>query len=439
VSEIINKCRRVVEKQPIVVFIRCFLFLFLLVNEDVRASSSLPDVIEGLLLPVVAVSTSKSFGTGFIISEDGYMLTNNHVIVDSQKIEILMNDGKTRFSADFIGSDDVLDVAVLKIKTNGKLKFPFIKIKPSPRIKVGTSVIVIGNPYNIGISVTTGIISGLNRNLQITSFDDFIQTDASINKGNSGGPIFDTNGNIIGLISANYSNTNISFAIPIDNLISIIEELKTYGYVKRGWIGVDVEKAQDEIFAALNLKTKRGVIVTNVAENSPAMKAGILVSDIILLYDKKEIKSPSDLLNAVSSTSVGSDVNVSILRNAKVMKVSIKIDEMNKDNDINAFLSKSFEIFDMFLIPINKKVRNKFKIAENLEGMYILMTEKNGIADKNGIKEGDVLLSVNQNKAINGEIIKKSVNDALATKSNQVMLIVNNNRKNKTILIPIRQ
>lgn len=423
-------------------------------------SRNLSDIIEDILPTVVAINTIKnnsyngdyysddssntvSLGSGFIISDDGYIITNNHVIKDGEKINVKLKGSETNFPAEIIGVDEIMDIALLKISL--KTKLPYAEFDETRNYKVGDTIIVVGNPYNLGISVSSGIISALNRNLQMSSFDNFIQTDASINKGNSGGPMFNLRGKVIGLTSTIYSpdggNIGIGFAMPTTDLLPIIEELKRYGYVRRGYIGITTENAQKEIFEALNGSNRRGgVIITSVVGNSSAEKSGLNVSDIILKYNGKRIRNTRDLSVLISSTEIGSTVKLEVLRNNKIINILVKVDE-NKENykydpDYEILLSKAVEVFDMVLIPVNKESKKRFNISKD-SGMYVLKTKKGGLADKKGIRTGDVIISINQDQALNRDVITKNIHDAKLNKINYVFLIVSNSSKNNLIFMSL--
>ena len=422
----------------------------------------LSSIIDNILPTVVTINTIKnntydteynieetpetiSLGSGFLISEDGYIVTNYHVIKDGEKVNIKLKGSETNFPADIIGFDEVMDVALLKISIKNKL--PYVEFDQTKNYKVGDIVVVAGNPYNLGISVSTGIISALNRNLKMSSFDNFIQTDASINKGNSGGPMFNLRGKVIGLTSAIYSpdgsNVGIGFAMPATDLLPLIEELKRYGYVKRGTIGITVENVQKEIFQILDTNTRKyGVIVTDIKPNSPADRSGLLVSDIILKYNGKIIRNVRELSLLITSTEIGSRVKLDILRNNKIISITVKTEE-NKDNykydqEYEALLSKAVEVFDAVLIPVNKDSKNRFDIHAD-SGMYVLKTQKGGIADKKGIRSGDIILSINQDQAISGDIILQNIHEAELNKSEYVFIIVKNSTKNNLIFLPVAE
>lgn len=433
-------------------------------NEDISVNGiylyDLSSIIDNILPTVVTINTIKnntynteynieetpetvSLGSGFLISEDGYIVTNYHVIKDGEKVNIKLKGSETNFPAEIVGVDEIMDIALLKISIKNKL--PYVEFDQTKNYKVGDIVVVAGNPYNLGVSVSTGIISALNRNLKMNSFDNFIQTDASINKGNSGGPMFNLRGKVIGLTSAIYSpdgsNVGIGFAMPATDLLPLIEELKRYGYVKRGTIGIVVENIQKEIFQILDTATRRyGVIITDIKPDSPADRAGLLVSDIILKYNGKRVRNVRELSLLITSTEIGSRVKLDILRNNKVISITVKTEE-NKDNykydqEYEALLSKAVEAFDAVLIPVNRESKKKFDIKAN-DGMYVLKTQKGGLADKKGIRSGDVILSINQDQATSGDVILQNIHKAELDNSKYVFIIVKSPTKNSLIFLPI--
>ena len=433
-------------------------------NEDISVNGiylyDLSSIIDNILPTVVTINTIKnntynteynteetpetvSLGSGFLISEDGYIITNYHVIKDGEKVNIKLKGSETNFPAEIVGVDEIMDIALLKISIKNKL--PYVEFDQTKNYKVGDIVVVAGNPYNLGVSVSTGIISALNRNLKMNSFDNFIQTDASINKGNSGGPMFNLRGKVIGLTSAIYSpdgsNVGIGFAMPATDLLPLIEELKRYGYVKRGTIGIVVENIQKEIFQILDTATRRyGVIITDIKPDSPADRAGLLVSDIILKYNGKRVRNVRELSLLITSTEIGSRVKLDILRNNKVISITVKTEE-NKDNykydqEYEVLLSKAVEAFDAVLIPVNRESKKKFDIKAN-DGMYVLKTQKGGLADKKGIRSGDVILSINQDQATSGDVILQNIHKAELDNSKYVFIIVKSPTKNSLIFLPI--
>ena len=271
---------------------------------------------------------TSSLGSGVIISNDGYVITNFHVIEAAEEIEITTHNGK-KFDASLIGADPETDLAVLKIDN---LALPNITLGNINNLNVGDSVLAIGNPFGVGQTVTMGIVSGLGRNqLGISTFENFIQTDAAINPGNSGGALVDINGDLVGINSAIYSKSGgsmgIGFAIPIDLVKKITEQIIIKGYVTRGWIGVEVQELTDELKESFNLSSNSGALIASVVKNSPADKGGLKSGDIIVNINNKKISNGKALLNIVSDSQPSQSIDIEIIRGNRKIKLSLKVSE----------------------------------------------------------------------------------------------------------------
>ena len=267
-------------------------------------------------------------GSGVIISNDGYVITNFHVIEAAEEIEITTHNGK-KFDASLIGADPETDLAVLKIDN---LALPNIILGNINNLNVGDSVLAIGNPFGVGQTVTMGIVSGLGRNqLGISTFENFIQTDAAINPGNSGGALVDVNGDLVGINSAIYSKSGgsmgIGFAIPIDLVKKITEQIIIKGYVTRGWIGVEVQELTDDLKESFNLSSNSGALIASVVKNSPADKGGLKSGDIIVNINNKKISNGKALLNIVSDSQPSQSIDIEIIRGNRKIKLSLKVSE----------------------------------------------------------------------------------------------------------------
>ena len=271
---------------------------------------------------------TSSLGSGVIISNDGYVITNFHVIEAAEEIEITTHNGK-KFDASLIGADPETDLAVLKIDN---LALPNIILGNINNLNVGDSVLAIGNPFGVGQTVTMGIVSGLGRNqLGISTFENFIQTDAAINPGNSGGALVDVNGDLVGINSAIYSKSGgsmgIGFAIPIDLVKKITEQIIIKGYVTRGWIGVEVQELTDDLKESFNLSSNSGALIASVVKNSPADKGGLKSGDIIVNINNKKISNGKALLNIVSDSQPSQSIDIEIIRGNRKIKLSLKVSE----------------------------------------------------------------------------------------------------------------
>ena len=272
---------------------------------------------------------TTSLGSGFVIDESGYIVTNNHVIGEADQIEVVFQD-ETKLKAELIGRDPKVDIAVLKVESKKKLKA--LKWGDSSNSKVGDWVLAIGNPFGLGGTVTAGIISAKSRDIRMGQYDSFIQTDASINKGNSGGPMFNMDGEVIGINSAIFSpsggSVGIGFAIPSTMAIDVINQLKKFGKTSRGWLGVRIQFVTEEIAEAYGLDKPKGALVASVEDNSPSYRAGVKPGDIVLKFDGKDIKKDRDLPRIVAGTKAGKSVELEIWRANKIKKLRVKLGEL---------------------------------------------------------------------------------------------------------------
>ena len=269
-------------------------------------------------------------GSGFIIDKEGIVVTNYHVIKDAHKIEVILNS--ISYKAKLIGYDDKFDIALLKINSNKE--FEFVKFADSSKIEIGDFIVAVGNPYGLGGTVTSGIISALNRDINMTPYDNFIQIDAAINKGNSGGPTFNMNGEVIGvntaIISPSGGNVGLAFSVPSNDVKKIINDLKIFGYVKRSWIGVNLQPLDNEMLNALNINLKGSVIVTQIAPESPALKYKLKIGDIIYGINNKNIEGIKDLIRTIYNTNVNDFITLKVIRNKKEIKISLQTSQWPK-------------------------------------------------------------------------------------------------------------
>ena len=267
----------------------------------------------------------NSLGSGFIIDAAGLVVTNNHVIADADEVNVILNDGST-LKAEVIGRDQKTDLALLKVKPTKPLKA--VKFGDSDKLRLGEWVIAIGNPFSLGGTVTAGIVSARNRDIQSGPYDNYIQTDAAINRGNSGGPLFNLNGEVIGvntaIISPSGGSIGIGFAVPSKTVVPVIDQLREFKEVRRGWLGVRIQQVSDEIAESLSVKPARGALVAGIDEKGPAKPAGIEPGDVIVRFDGKDVKEMRDLPKIVADTPVGKDVEVIVIRNGKEEKKSVK-------------------------------------------------------------------------------------------------------------------
>ena len=375
---------------------------------------------------------ATSLGSGFVIDETGYIVTNNHVIGDADQIEVVFQD-ETKLKAELVGKDPKVDIAVLKVNPKKKLKA--LKWGDSSKSKVGDWVLAIGNPFGLGGTVTAGIISAKSRDIRMGQYDSFIQTDASIKKGNSGGHMFNMDGQVIRINSAIFSpsggSVGIGFAIPSTMAIDVIDQLKKFGKTSRGWLGVRIQLVTEEIAEAYGLDKPRGALVASVENNSPSFKAGVKPGDIILKFDGKDIKKDRDLPRIVAATKVGKNVEIEIWRANRIMNLKVKLGELESfENKTKAEIKKKelpnkIEKLGIQLAKITPSLRNRYNIKKNVNGVIILNVDRNSIAADRGLKAGDVILSIVDNDASQTHKNVVSPNDII----NKIKQLKKDNKK----------
>jgi serine protease Do len=361
----------------------------------------------------------NSLGSGFIIDASGVVVTNNHVISDADEVTVILNDG-TRLKAEVVGRDQKIDLAVLKVTPTVPLKA--VKFGDSDKLRLGEWVVAIGNPFMLGGTVTAGIVSARNRDINSGPYDNYIQTDASINRGNSGGPLFNLEGEVIGvntaIISPSGGSIGIGFAVPSKTVVSVIDQLRQYGETRRGWLGVRIQPVTDEIGEALNIKPARGTLIAGIDEKGPAKAAGIETGDVILKFDGKDIKETRDLTRMVADTPVDKEVEVVIVRKGKEEKKTVKIGRL-EDTDRklaairpNAAEEKSAGVkkaLGLDLADINEDLRKKYNIRDNVKGAVVTAVEQNSPAAEKNLKPGDTIVEISQVTVANAGDVQKRV------------------------------
>ena len=383
---------------------------------------------------------ASSLGSGFIINKNGTIITNNHVISNAE--DIVVRVGDKEYKAKVLGADPYSDLAVLKIDTNEK--FTPVKFGNSDQARVGDWVVAIGNPFGLGGTVTSGIISARNRDINLTRYDDFIQTDASINQGNSGGPLFNLDGDVIGINTAiiapgQSGSIGIGFAIPANAAANVITQLIKYGETKRGWLGVRIQQVTKEIAEVEKLKNTKGALVASVGERSPAEKAGLKAGDIILKFDGKNIDTMRVLPKLVSNTEVGKTVKLEIWRNKKLINKKLTLGRLESSDDFKAENKKTktgIKEKDSEIETLNIKVRNitakdikDRKLNKNLKGVIITsILNKSVVAGM--LKEGDIIIEVQKNKVLNSKQLNQLI-ESIYKKGEQTLLLTIINSDNQ--------
>jgi serine protease Do len=346
---------------------------------------------------------NKSLGSGVVISSDGYIITNNHVVENASKIRVTFA-GEKEYTAEIIGTDPRTDVALIKIEETG---LPAIKVADSDLLRVGDQVMAIGNPFGVGQTVTLGIVSALGRTIGLIDYEDLIQTDASINPGNSGGALVNMRGELVGMNSAILSRSGgsqgIGFAIPTAMAMRIVDALKTDGKVQRAYLGVLPQEVDQAMATYYGLESPKGVLVAQVTDDTPAQKAGLRDGDIILSVDEKEIKNPSNLRNTISLSEVGQKVKLKIFRDGKEKDLSVKLEAFPDGPQTAAAGPAHGEDQDetlegVTLRELNTRTRAMVELPEEIEGLLVTGVEQTSNAAEQGLAEGDVIIEVANQK-----------------------------------------
>lgn len=389
-------------------------------------------------MPQQQMRPAQSLGSGVIISADGYVVTNNHVVQQADDIVVRMSD-ETEYKAELIGSDSKNDLALLKIDA-GKL-LPFAEFGNSDEVRVGEWVVAIGNPFGLGGTVTTGIISARGRHIGAGPYDDFFQTDAAINPGNSGGPLFSLEGEVIGIntaiLSRSGGNQGIGFSIPSNIVQNTVEQIKEHGRPIRGWLGVRIQKVTDDMASALGLDESKGALVAEVEPDSPADKAGLEVGDVILAYDSKTVQDMTDLPKLVAQTAVGATVKMNVLREGNMKQLTAKIAELEEE-DVTTMAGADedagADTLGLSLSNLTASARERYGIDKGLDGALIVNVAPGSAAMQAGIREGDVVVRVGKTPVQSVKEAKK----AIANEDGKTVLLLVN-RQGSNLFVPVRR
>jgi serine protease Do len=371
----------------------------------------------------------KSLGSGFIISHDGYIFTNNHVIEQADKILVKLSDGK-EYEAKVIGKDVKTDIALIKIKPNDSL--PVAETGDSERLRVGDWVIAIGNPFGLEQTVTAGIVSAKGRVIGAGPYDNFIQTDASINPGNSGGPLFNMEGKVIGINTAIVAQgQGIGFAIPISMAKSILPDLKAKGKVRRGWLGVSVQDITDDIAKSMKLKDKSGALVSDVFKGDPADVAGLKSGDIVTEINGKPVKDTHELLLIIAGLRIGDTIRIKIIRDGQERVIPIVVAERTEKAEMAA-VQHTGEAFGMTVQEITPEISRQLGLSIK-RGIIVVDVQEGSIAEEVGIQQQDVILQVNKSKITTMKEYQREI--AKAGEKGSILLLIK--RGKATFFVPL--
>ena len=386
-----------------------------------------------------------SLGSGFLIDKNGHIVTNHHVIDNAQEINITIGDNdKKIYKAKVIGKDKKTDLALLKIYTKDSI--PYVKFGDSDKVRVGESVIAIGNAFGFGGTVTSGIISAKGRNLGGHFYEEFIQTDASINRGNSGGPMFNMAGEVIGvnstIVSPSGGNVGIGFAIPSNTTKSIISQLLENGKVDRPWLGITFQSVTDDIAKGFNLSSSDGAIVSNIITNSPAEKAGIKIGDIIIKFNKYLLNDINQFPRIVADSKLNTNIPIEIIRKDKKIDLNVILETAKEDiNEYsNTTPTKAVIVYNgIGVINLTKETRNNYGINNEVDGVLVSKIDINSDASKKGLKIGDIIIRLNQDDIKSTQQFKVLLtNIRLKSKKNDAHAIMLISRKNNNFFLTIK-
>lgn len=385
---------------------------------------------------------TTSMGSGFIIDgAKGLVVTNNHVIKDADEIRVTLVDN-TILDAELVGHDEKTDLAVLKVKNPKKHKLTEVSFGDSDQMRVGDWVLAIGNPFGLGGTVTQGIISARKRDISAGPYDDFIQTDASINRGNSGGPMFNLRGDVIGINTAIYSpsggSVGIGFAIPANLAKPVVMQLAEFGKTRRGWLGVKIQTVTDEIADGLGLKEVHGALVASVTPGGPAEKADIKPGDVIIEFNGQKLDAMRQLPRIVAETPIGKDATVSLIRDGRTITTKVKVGELEKaettgmiekaSGDKDSKPTKGLELKDLNITinNISPLLRETYGIPEDVSGVVVTSIKSASDAAQKGLSVGDIIVEVNQQPVKEIGSVSKIIEGLKAEGKQSVLMLVNN-------------
>ena len=385
---------------------------------------------------------ASSLGSGFIINKNGTVVTNNHVIANAE--DILVKVGSKEYKAKVIGADPYADLAVLKMQTSDI--FTPISFGNSDKARVGDWVVAIGNPFGLGGTVTAGIISARNRDINLTRYDDFIQTDASINQGNSGGPLFNIKGEVVGINTAiiapgQTGSIGIGFAIPSNAASNVIDQLIQYGETRRGWLGVRIQEVSKEIAEVEKLDKPKGALIASVSEDSPAFKAGLKAGDIILKFDEQLINKMRELPKAVAGTKVGKEVKLEIWRNKKLITKKLKLGRLESSKEFKEGNKKQkeeknfkveIETLKITVRDVNTDDRLKRKLPKNSSGVVVVEILTKSIL-KNKVSVGDIILEI-QKSPVTSNSLDSNVSKIIKKGAKNILLTIINEKNQRRYL-----
>ena len=392
-----------------------------------------------------------SLGSGFVIDPAGFIITNNHVIGKATEIKVRLQDG-TELEAKIVGRDAKIDIVLLKVDAGKPL--PSVKFADSNKARIGDWVMAIGNPFGLGGSVSVGIVSARGRDIKSGPYDDYIQTDAAINKGNSGGPLFNMEGEVVGINTAIYSPTGgsvgIGFSIPSNLAFPIIEQLRQFGETRRGWLGVRIQNVDPELAESLGLKKITGALIASVNPGEPAAMAGLEAGDVILKYDGVDIKDSRTLMRVVAETPVDKSIKITVWRNRSEKVFEVRVGRLEAHDRTTQESEKQptpgqaqgkvvIKEVGLTVAAINDQVRRNFRLGKKINsGVIVLEVDPAGSAGKRGMRPGDIIIQVNQKDILNPADVKTQIDSIIQDKKKIVLFLFERNGDRRFSAIPVQ-
>jgi serine protease Do len=374
-----------------------------------------------------------SMGSGFVVDASGIIVTNNHVVEGAETIEVHMQDD-TIMKAELVGRDPKTDLAVLRVKTDKQL--PIVSFGDSDKLRIGEWVMAIGNPFGLGGSVSLGIVSARNRDISAGPYDDFIQTDAAINKGNSGGPLFNLKGEVVGINTAIFSpsggSVGIGFSVPANTAKNVIDQLLKYGETRRGWLGVKIQSVTPDIADSMNLDRPRGALVADVTAAGPAEKAGIQSGDVVVEFNGRPVNSMRDLPKIVAETEIGKQVPVKLLRKGQEINVTAEVGRLD-DNEKLASADPAkpgqaapavVTVLGMTVSSMTDELRTKYTVDADIKGAVITEVASEGAAAEKRLEPGDVITEAGEKEVQGAADISARIEEAQKANKNSILLLV---------------
>lgn len=413
--------------------------------------SPLEDLFKEFLDRTEGPRNTTALGSGFIIDPDGYIVTNNHVVADADQITVTLNDN-TELKATLVGRDRRTDIALLKV--NSEKKLPFVQWGDSEKMRTGDQIIAIGNPFGLGGTVTAGIISHIGRDIGERSrsgdfIDGYIQTDASINLGNSGGPMFDLTGNVVGVNTAIFSPTGasvgIGFAVPSEIAKKVVTQIRQFGRTKRGWLGVHIQSVTEDIAESLGLKDLKGALVGSVVKDGPAAKVKLQTGDIILKVGNVEVKDQRSLPRIVGDIAVGSQVPLTVWRKGKILTIPVQIGEYEEAEEAGVIpspqggkeVTKGIEIHGMTLQPLTEETRSRFDIPKDTQGVLVVDIKSKSSAAEKGIRPGDIIVEISQEEVKTPQHVVDNLKKAEKANRKSALLLINRDGESRYVSIKL--